>query len=238
MLEITARPGDVSEVASADPLTPPPALPPVGMPGPRLTADRLSCVRDDRALFRDLSFGVGPGEVLQVDGRNGSGKTSLLLILCGLTSPSAGEVLWGGQPIERVRSDFLLDLAYLGHSPGVKLDLTPTENLRMARALKRSRDEIGLEEALERVGLVGFEDVPVRSLSAGQGRRVALARLLITRARVWILDEPFTAIDRRGVAAVEALIAEHTQEGGMAVLTSHHPVRLPGCQVNSLHLVA
>jgi heme exporter protein A len=119
----------------------------------------------------------------------------------------------------------------------VKLDLTPVENLRIARALKRPRDEIGVEEALERVGLLGFEDVPVRSLSAGQGRRVALARLVATRARVWILDEPFTAIDRRGVADVEALIAQHTESGGMAVLTSHHPVRLPGCQVRNLHLV-
>jgi len=224
------RPSNAGSHASAD-------LPAVDATGPRLTAEGLSCVRDDRTLFRDLSFSVGPGEVLQVDGRNGSGKTSLLRILCGLTTPSGGEVLWGGQPLARVRTDYLLELAYLGHAAGVKLDLTPVENLRIARALKRAREEIGIEEALERVGLLGFEDVPVRSLSAGQGRRVALARLVATRARVWILDEPFTAIDRRGVADVEALIAQHTESGGMAVLTSHHPVRLPGCQVRNLHLV-
>lgn len=205
---------------------------------PRLSGVGLTCVRDDRVLFRDLSLGVEPGDVLQVDGRNGSGKTSLLRILCGLSLPAEGTVLWNGEPIARVRSEFLLDLAYLGHAPGVKLELTPVENLRIARALKRPRTDIGLDEALERVGLLGFEDVPARALSAGQCRRVALARLLVTRARLWILDEPFTAIDRRGVADVEALIAEHTRDGGMVVLTSHHPVRLPDCRVNSLHLTA
>ncbi|MCU0935135.1 MAG: cytochrome c biogenesis heme-transporting ATPase CcmA [Gammaproteobacteria bacterium] len=205
---------------------------------PRLSAVGLTCVRDDRVLFRDLGLAVQPGEVLQVDGRNGSGKTSLLRILCGLSLPAEGTVLWNGQPIARVRSEFLLDLSYLGHAPGVKLELTPVENLRIARALKRPRIDLGIEEALERVGLLGFEDVPARSLSAGQCRRVALARLLVTRSRLWVLDEPFTAIDRRGVADVEALIAEHTCAGGMVVLTSHHPVRLPDCQVRSLHLTA
>ena len=210
--------------------------PPVG--APRLSAVGLTCVRDDRVLFRDLSLSVGPGDVLQVDGRNGSGKTSLLRILCGLSPPAEGQVLWNGESIARVRSDFLLDLAYLGHAPGVKLELTPIENLRIARALKRPREDVGLDQALERLGLLGFEDVPARTLSAGQCRRVALARLIVTRARLWILDEPFTAIDRRGVADIEALISEHTHQGGMVILTSHHPVRLPDCRVDSVHLSA
>ena len=213
-----------------------PEDPPAGVP--RLSAVGLTCVRDDRVLFRDLSLSVSPGDVLQVDGRNGSGKTSLLRILCGLSLPAEGQVLWDGEPIARVRSDFLLDLAYLGHAPGVKLELTPIENLRIARALKRAREDVGLDQALERLGLLGFEDVPARTLTAGQCRRVAQARLLVTRARLWILDEPFTAIDRRGVADIEALISEHTHEGGMVVLTSHHPVRLTDCRVDSVHLSA
>jgi heme exporter protein A len=205
---------------------------------PRLSGVGLTCVRDDRVLFRGLSLAVQPGEVLQVDGPNGSGKTSLLRILCGLSLPAEGTVLWSGHPIARVRPEFLLDLSYLGHAPGVKLELTPVENLRITRALKRPRTDLSIEEALERVGLLGFEDVPARALSAGQCRRVALARLFVTRSRLWILDEPFTAIDRRGVADIEDLIAEHTRAGGMVVLTSHHPVRLPDCRVSSLHLTA
>jgi heme exporter protein A len=118
----------------------------------------------------------------------------------------------------------------------VKLELTPIENLRIARALKRPREGLSIGQALEHVGLRGFEDVPARMLSAGQCRRVALARLLVTQARVWILDEPFTAIDRRGVRHVEALVAEHARSAGMVILTTHHPVRLGDCQVTSLHL--
>jgi heme exporter protein A len=225
------------------PETVPRAAVPAGDPRPadaalQLTAHRLACVRDDRPLFRELSFGVAEGEVLQVDGRNGSGKTSLLRILCGLANPAEGEVRWRGQPLARVRSDYWLDLAYLGHAHGVKLELTPIENLRLARALKRPDPQVSIENALERVGLLGFEDVPARSLSAGQCRRVALARLLTTQARVWILDEPLTAIDRRGVADLEALIVAHARAGGIVVLTTHHPVRLSGCRVGSLHLTA
>jgi len=221
---------------------PQPTVPPRDLTAPeneaRLTAHRLTCVRDDRPLFRELSFTVGLGEVLQVEGRNGSGKTSLLRILCGLATPAEGEVRWRGQPLSRVRYDYWLDLAYLGHAHGVKLELTPIENLRLARALKRPHPVIGIEDALERVGLLGFEDVPARSLSAGQCRRVALARLLATRARVWILDEPLTAIDRRGVTEIEALIVDHARAGGSVVLTTHHAVRLSGCRVSSLLLAA
>ncbi len=202
----------------------------------RLEARNLECVRDDRTLFSKLSFSVHPGEVVQVEGCNGSGKTSLLRILCGLSLPNEGEVLWRGEEIWSVRPEYYSELSYLGHAPGVKLELTPLENLRMARALKPSRDTIVLEEVLERVGLYGFEDVPARMLSAGQCRRVALARFLVLRSILWILDEPFTAIDKRGVKYVEALIAEHSRNGGMVILTTHHTARLDGCKVTNLHL--
>jgi heme exporter protein A len=205
---------------------------------PLLEARDLECVRDERILFTGLSFSVTPGEVVQIEGDNGSGKTSLLRILSGLALAESGEVLWQGAPLHRVRSDYFANLAWLGHAHGVKLELNPLENLRVARALKRPRGDVDLEEALAAVGLAGFEDVPARMLSAGQCRRVALARLLVTRAQVWILDEPFTAIDRRGVRDIEDLVTRHTAAGGVALLTTHQMARLERCKVVSIRLGA
>ena len=203
---------------------------------PLLEARALECVRDERTLFCDLSFSVSPGEVLQIEGDNGTGKTSLLRILSGLAQPESGEIRWRGRPVRQVRSEYFTNLAYLGHAHGVKLELDPVENLRVARALKRPQTDVELESALAAVGLAGFEDVPARMLSAGQCRRVALARLLVTRARVWVLDEPFTAIDRRGVRDIEALLTRHTGAGGVALLTTHHTARLERCKVVNLRL--
>jgi heme exporter protein A len=203
-----------------------------------LEARALECVRDERVLFTDLAFSVAAGSVLEVEGHNGSGKTSLLRILCGLAQPAEGEVLWRGKDIERDRPAYFSEMAYQGHTHGVKLELTPLENLRVARALKPSRDEPGPWLALEQVGLRGYEDVPARMLSAGQCRRVALARLLTTDALLWILDEPFTAIDKQGVAQIEEMIMDHTRRGGAVVLTTHHKARLDGCDLVTIHLGA
>jgi heme exporter protein A len=201
-----------------------------------LEVQDLECERGDRTLFSGLGFRVGRGEVLQVEGANGSGKTSLLRILCGLALPTQGVVLWRGMDIQRVRSQYFAELAYLGHVPAVKEDLTPLENLRMARVLGRARDDLSLDEALERMGLFGFEDVPARTLSAGQRRRVALARLLVRQAGLWVLDEPFTALDRKGRENVESTLADHTQRGGAAVISTHHAINLARCRVTHLHL--
>lgn len=203
-----------------------------------LEARALQCVRDDRVLFQDLSFAVAAGTVLEVEGHNGSGKTSLLRILCGLALPGAGEIRWRGRPLGQDRGGYFTEMAYQGHNHGVKLELTPLENLRVARALKPPRAEPDPWLALERVGLQGYEDVPARMLSAGQCRRVALARLLTTHATLWILDEPFTAIDKHGVAQIEELIIDHVRGGGAAVLTTHHKARLDGCDLTTIHLGA
>ena len=192
----------------------------------RLNARRLACERDDRWLFRDLDLEIRAGEILRVEGPNGSGKTTLLKILSGQLMDHEGEVLWNGIPLRRARRDFLASLLYLGHAPGVKAALTPLENLAWYQALAGEHgDEAARLAALERVGLAGFEDLPAAQLSAGQQRRVALARLELTPRPLWVLDEPFTAIDRDGVAALEARIEAHTARGGSVLVTTHHALR-------------
>lgn len=193
---------------------------------PILEARSLECIRGDRILFTNLSFALNAGTALQVEGPNGAGKTSLLRILCGLSLPSEGEVRWQGEDIRKTRSEFLDEVAYVGHIHGVKGDLTSLENLDIARSLGGTAQGISTVDALAMLGLGGYEDLPCRMLSAGQRRRVALARLLVVEARLWILDEPFTALDTTGIATVEVLITEHLISGGVAVLTSHQPITL------------
>jgi heme exporter protein A len=205
---------------------------------PLLEARQLECVRDDRTLFSEVSFSIEPGQTLVLEGRNGSGKTSLLRILCGIRLPEAGAVCWNDTDIQRLGPDYHQHIAWVGHRDGMKLDLTPRENLAMARALGRP-GEVTLDAALERVELYGFEDVPTRNMSAGQQRRLALARLLVTGATLWLLDEPFTSLDVHGIRLVEQLFEEHTAQGGMLALTSHHAVNLSeGAAVQRINLSA
>ncbi len=189
-----------------------------------IAVEHLQCIRDDRVLFEDLNFSLSKGQLLQIEGRNGSGKTSLLRILCGLTLPTEGKVYWKNQDIQSIKSSYWSTLAYIGHAPGVKADLTPLENLAMAQALASTPNKINLIDALDQVGLYGFEDVPTHTLSAGQQRRVALARLLACDAQLWILDEPFTALDQSAIRMIENWLDNHAKKGGLAVLTSHHTV--------------
>jgi heme exporter protein A len=202
-----------------------------------LEADGLECIRDDRTLFRNLAFGLEPGQALVVEGRNGSGKTSLLRILCGIRMPDAGSVNWCGKNISRLGPDYHEHTAYVGHRDGIKLDLTPLENLAVARALGKP-GETALEAVLEQVDLYGYEDVLTRNLSAGQQRRLALARLLVVDAPLWILDEPFTSLDRHGIGLIEGLLEEHTRKGGMLAITSHHTVNLVNTPVQHINLSA
>lgn len=197
----------------------------------------LACVRDERVLFENLNFELLQGEVLFIEGRNGSGKTTLLRTLCGLFTPSEGEVYWCGESIRTLAEEYTRDLVYIGHRPGIKEDLTGVENLRIASILDGIElDEDAAWNALERMGLAGHEDLPVRVLSAGQKRRVALARLLVSNARLWILDEPFTALDKAAVGFLQSVIHEHLDRGGMVMLTTHQEITLTDGEVKRLHL--
>lgn len=201
-----------------------------------LSIEQLYCIRDDRVLFKNLNFSISEGQLLQIEGKNGSGKTSLLRILCGLTLPTEGNVYWKNKNIQAIKSEYWTELTYIGHLPAVKAELTPLENLRMARALCAESTALPLEESLKKVGLYGFEDVLSRTLSAGQQRRVALAKLLITKTKLWILDEPFTALDKAAVTMIEQWIDEHIAQGGIAILTSHYEVNCGHGKIQKIHL--
>ena len=190
-----------------------------------LTATGLSCVRGERRLFAGLDLAVGPGEWLHVQGENGAGKTSLLRILAGLSPPAAGEIYWQGEPVKALAEEFRRHLLFLGHHGAVKEELTPLENLTLAAQLDGTRlDETEALQALGRFGLRGREDLAVRFLSAGQKRRVLLARLAVRKATLWILDEPFTALDVKAVDMLSGLIVDHISGGGLAILTSHQSI--------------
>ena len=202
---------------------------------PMLSAHGLTCVRGDRPLFTGVDLAVGAGEWLHVRGANGSGKTSLLRLLAGLSPPEAGEVRWQGEPIARDAQDYRRALLFLGHHAAVKDELTAAENLRLAAQLDDFEvSPAEVQHALHRFGLKGREDLPVRFLSAGQKRRVLLARLMTRKAKLWVLDEPFTALDTRAVEMLGALAGEHLAQGGMAVITSHQSVPLGGGKVLEL----
>lgn len=211
-------------------------------PAPRSTAVslqaiELECIRGDRLLFRDLSFTLQAGEAGLVEGPNGSGKTTLLRTMCGLMRAESGDIHWSGRSIDADRLAFQDQLHYLGHITGIKEELSARENLRAHTAL-RGGSHTALDVALARVGLEPLAEVAARSFSAGQRRRLALARMLCTPAALWILDEPFTALDRAGVALVQELIEEHCNGGGIALLSSHQAVRLRCAGVTTVNLAS
>ena len=182
----------------------------------------LACERDWRLLFERLNVRVQPGDMLQVSGPNGSGKTSLLRLLSGLMHPSAGDVLIKGESIQPQRGELARNLLWLGHAAGIKGLLTAEENLSWLAALHHGASREQIWQALADVGLKGFEDVPCHTLSAGQQRRVALARLYLEAPALWILDEPFTALDKQAVTQLERHLAQHCEQGGMVIFTTHH----------------
>ena len=193
----------------------------------------LACAHHERTLFSGVSFSLASGQWLHVRGENGAGKTSLLRVLVGLAHAEVGEVHWAGERVPSAR--FREDTLYHGHPAAVKEEQTPLENLRTALAIDDvPADDATILRALGRLGLRGREELPVRVLSAGQKRRVLLARLLLRPAKLWVLDEAFNALDTAAVTLLGALIGEHLAVGGLAVLTSHQPLPLPGGEVLTL----
>lgn len=186
-----------------------------------LELEEISCERDDRLLFSGLSHSVQGGDILQVQGPNGSGKTTLLRVLTGISTDYQGQLKWRGDNLSEHSFDYQSNLLYIGHLPAVKRSLTPEENLAWYCGMNNGRGREQISKALEEVGLAGYEDVPSFRLSAGQLRRVALARLYLSTARVWILDEPFTAIDYQGVGKLRELFSHHAESGGILILTTH-----------------
>jgi heme exporter protein A len=191
-----------------------------------LTVEKIHVWRGDRHVLRGVSLALAPGELLQVAGPNGTGKTTLLRVACGLLRPEQGRVAWCGRPIAGVRPQFQSALVYAAHEPALKGDLTALENLRYLVGLKRAVCTAELEAALERTGVAACAQLPVRVLSAGQRRRVALARVLAMRSPLWMLDEPFTNLDAAGSALVTDLLREHVSAAGMALVVAHHEIAL------------
>lgn len=199
---------------------------------PLLELRNLGCERDERLLFSGLDVQLFPGDVVQIGGPNGAGKTTLLRALAGISTDFHGQIRYAGQALPGAAWEFAGDSLYLGHLPGIKKALTPAENLEWYKA--QSGAAVSINDALAAVGLYGYEDTPCYQLSAGQLRRVALARLHLSRARIWILDEPFTAIDKLGVSQLEALIAQQSVKGGVVILTSHQDLTLPQLRMVNL----
>ena len=202
---------------------------------PLLSVHDLACERSERLLFKRMNFTLASGQLLLVQGGNGQGKTSLLRLLTGLSRPDTGEVRWRDSQIARCRDTYYREMAYLGHTNGIKDELNPVENLRFNDGLHSRAFETDQAVAtLKRLGLSRCLDLPCRALSFGQRRRVALSALLLANAKLWILDEPLTGLDAHAVALVEGLIRNHLHAGGLVVATTHQALNLEGVSVQHL----
>lgn len=197
-----------------------------------LTVNDLRFERDDIAVINDACLTLDDGEILQIEGPNGSGKTTLLRILTTALQPNGGEILYQGQILSECRFDYLSNILFLGHQSALKLTLTAEENLSWITS--ELPGSVSVLNALERVGLRGYSDIPCHSLSAGQQRRVALARLLLSNAKIWFLDEPFAALDGQGVQFVEQCMERHVNGGGAVMLTTHQPIGMESVRRYSL----
>jgi heme exporter protein A len=190
-----------------------------------LSANQLTCIREERILFEKLNFSINCGDIIQVEGPNGAGKTSLLRILAGLSQPYEGQVQFNHTSIHDERELFNQNLHYIGHLAGIKGEMTAQENLEFNLNLC-GLDSTEAEKTLNQVNLLGFEDALASHLSAGQHRRIALAKLWQSKAPIWILDEPFTAIDKNGVKKLEELMIKHAKSGGCVILTTHQDLSI------------
>ncbi|MDD2719965.1 MAG: cytochrome c biogenesis heme-transporting ATPase CcmA [Gallionella sp.] len=202
-----------------------------------LEVSNLACSRGDHRLFSGLSFTLQPGQIMQIQGKNGSGKTSLLRTLCGFILQDEGVIAWGGTDVRELGEEYFAQMMYLGHLNAIKDELSALENLHISAGLSGdSLSEKDALAALRRLGLRGRENLPAKVLSQGQRRRVALARMLVSEAKLWILDEPLAALDVGAVALIQELIAEHLARQGMVIFTTHQPLEVAGMEMRSLSL--
>lgn len=199
-----------------------------------LSVKNLACWRNEQVLFSDLNLSLSPKNILFLEGENGSGKTSLLRILCGFRLPDEGEINWENQSAASM-PEYFQNISYVGHKNGIKDELTVEENLNLMRSMATA-EEIKTEDVLKQIGLFKKADVLSRQLSAGQKRKLALARLMMTNNSFWVLDEPFTSLDTASVRFFESLIKKHISRGGLLILTSHHDIDLSGLSVNHFNL--
>ena len=193
----------------------------------KLSATDLTLFRGERCLFKGLEFALNPGELLLLEGQNGSGKTSLMRAIAGLLEFETGELMWNGTPVREQRQEFHGALVWTAHRTGLKSDLTLVENLGFESHL-RVPSGADFDDVLERLGIARLKRLPVRSLSAGQQRRVALARMLLSNATLWLMDEPVTNLDRDGRKLVMNLVSEHLQRGGMCIMAAHQDIDIDG----------
>jgi len=209
---------------------------PIQSPGhpPLLSFKQVACRRDSRTLFAGIDYAIHAGDIVQITGPNGIGKTTLLRAIMGLMPDYDGEIYWQGQPVDNARYDFTRELLFIGHLTGVKKSLTPRENLQFLANLQGRVSLSEIDDALAQVGLYGYEDMLGDQLSAGQYRRVALARLYLNHTLVWILDEPYTALDIEAVASLEALFVAHAKQGGCVIFTSHQAPSIAELKVLAL----
>jgi heme exporter protein A len=200
-----------------------------------LQVEKVHVWRGDRHVLQGVSIQVRPHELLHVSGPNGAGKTTLLRVMSGLLRPEQGAVSWRGQSILRHRTEYQAALAYAAHEPALKGDLTALENLHFSVGLKRRTSPVELSAALDRAGVASCAELPARVLSAGQRRRVSLARVLAMRASIWLLDEPYANLDAAGSELVSELLQAHVEAGGLALVVAHRDLALR-CEVRRLEL--
>ena len=199
-------------------------------------AENLECTRQDKILFQKLDFQLSEGDLLQIDGVNGSGKSSLMQICAGLIQASEGQILWNGKNIKDCRYAYQSDICYFGHLNGVKSGLTAKENMRVMHTLSGTSKTIDYSSILKKIGLPYAENTLTSRMSAGQKRRLGLSRILMTDATLWLLDEPFNALDKDGKAVIEQLITEHCHAGGMVIFATHQAMEIDGCELKHIHL--